>query len=202
MLDIIGGDPGTILVRIVIAIVIVAVAILVWVQLNLRVRQFGGGRLAGAAMAVGLGLLIVSLIPGLFPFEVGITILVAAFVVLYRPDVVVRVTGGETKEFQALHEGRELAVLVAERGGPRAASGDPEIQARLSGLIEARDADDGRRTWRLVRETLLADADEPGAAAASDRLAAADADLRRAIGVRPIWERSLEARARGEAPAE
>ena len=201
MLDIIGGDPGTILFRVVIAIVVVAVAILVWVQLNLRVRQFGGGRLAGAAMAVGLGLLIVSLIPGLFPFEVGITILVAAFVVLYRPDVVVRVTGGETKEFQALHEGRELAVLVAERGGPRAASGDPEIQARLSGLSKL-ETPTTAGYLALVRETLLADPDEPGAADARNRLAAADAELRRSIGVRPIWERSLEARARGEAPAE
>ena len=174
-------------------------AIKVWFELNIRVRRYGGGSIAGIVVGVGLALLIVSLIPGLFPLEVGLGVLVAAFVFLYRPDVVVRFTGGPRKEWAALQEGRELAVLVAERGGPRAASGDAEIQARLAGLSSL-EAPTTHEYLGLVRQTLLADPDAPGASEAQAQLAAADASLRAAIGVRPVWEKGLEARARGEAP--
>ena len=47
----------------------------------------------------------------------GLVVLVAVFVALYRPETVVRFTGGPRKEWSALHEGRELFVLVAERAG-------------------------------------------------------------------------------------
>ena len=201
MVDLLGTDPTTAIVRIGIAIVIVGVAIKVWFELNIRVRRHGGGPLAGVVVGVGLALLIVSLIPGLFPLEVGLGVLVAAFVFLYRPDLVVKLTGGPRKEWAALLEGRELAVLVAERGGPRAAAADAEIQARLAGLSSL-DTPVTHDYLALVRESLLADPDAPGTAEVQAQLAAADASLRASIGVRPVWEKSLEARARGEAPAD
>ncbi len=201
MLDWLGTDPTTAIVRIAIALVIVGIAIKVWFELNIRVRRYGGGPIAGAVVGVGLALLIVSLIPGLFPLEFGLGVLVVAFVFLYRPDLVVKVTGGPRKEWSALQEGRELAVLVAERGGPREAAGDAEIQARLAGL-SALETPATSRYLGLVRETLLADPDDPALDGARADLAAADASLRDAIGVRPTWERELERRARGEAPAD
>lgn len=201
MLDWLGTDPTTAIVRIVMALVIVGVAIKVWFELNIRIRRHGGGPLAGVVVGVGLALLIVSLIPGLFPMEVGLGVLVVAFVFLYRPDLVVKFTGGPRKEWAALQEGRELAVLVAERGGPRAAAGDAEIQARLAGL-SALESPATSRYLGLVRQTLLADPGDPALDQARADLATADASLREAIGVRPVWEKGLEARARGEAPAD
>lgn len=201
MLDWLGTDPTTAIGRIFIAIVIVGIAIKVWFELNIRVRRYGGGPIAGIVVGAGLALLIVSLIPGLFPLEVGLGVLVAAFVFLYRPDLVVRLTGGPRKDWAALHSGRELAVLVAERGGPRAAAGDAEIQSRLAGL-SALETPATSRYLGLVRQTLLSDPDDPALDEARADLAAADAALRDAIGVRPTWERALERRARGETPAD
>lgn len=201
MLDWITADPGGALVKIIGAIAIVAMSIAVWIQLDKRTRANGGGVLAGGVLGVGIGLLVVSLIPGLFPFEIGITVLFLAFVVLYRPDVVVRATGGPRKEWMALHEGRELAVLVWERGGPRAARSDAEIQSRLAGLSKL-ETPATREYLSLVRQTLFSDPGDPALDSARAQLAAADAALRESLGVRPVWERSLERRARGEAPAE
>jgi len=201
MLDWIASDPGGALIRVVAAIAIVAMAIAVWVQLDRRTRSFGGGVIAGAVVAVGLALLIVSLIPGLFSFEFGIMVLVAAFFALYRPDVVVKATGGPRKEWDALREGRELGVLVWERGGPRAARSDAEIQARLAGLSKF-ETPATREYLSLVRQTLFSDPSDPALDSARAQLAAADAALRESLRVRPTWERSLERRARGEAPVE
>lgn len=201
MLDWLDPNPATAVVKIVAAIAIVAIATKAWSELNIRVRAHGGGVIAGVLVAVGLALLLAALIPGLFAFEVGIAVLVAAFVFLYRPDLVVRLSGGPRKEWAALHEGRELAVLVAERGGPRAASADAEIQARIAGLSRL-ETPTTARYLGLVRQTVLADADDPSLGPARAELAAADAELRSTIGVRPVWERPLERRARGEAPTE
>jgi hypothetical protein len=201
MLDAIDPDPAAALFKVAVAVVIVALAIAVWTQLDTRVRSYGGGLAASVVVGIGLALLIASLIPGLFPFEVGLGVLVAAFLFIYRPDVVVRVTGGPRREWSALREGRELAVLVAERGGPRSATADPEIHSRLAGLSSLETAST-REYLGLVRETLLADPDAPGIEEARSRLAAADAALRASLRARPTWERSLERRARGEPPVE
>jgi len=201
MLDWIDPDPADALIKIVGAIAIVGLGIAVWFQLNIRVRANGGGVRAGIVVGVGIALLLASLIPGLFAFEVGLAVLVGAFVFLYRPDIVVRLTGGPSKEWQALHEGRELAVLVAERGGPREARGDAEIAARIAGLSKL-ETPTTRDYLSLVRQTLFADPSDPALDSARAQLAAADAALRASLGARPAWERSLERRARGEAPAE
>jgi hypothetical protein len=201
MLDWIDPDPMAAVLKIVVAVVIVALAIKVWAELYIRVRRHGGGPIAGAVVGVGLALLLVSLIPGLFPLEVGLVVLVAAFVFLYRPDLVVRFTGGERKEWAALHEGRELAVMVAEHGGPRVAAGDPEIQSRMAALSEL-ETPTTAHYLALVRETLLSDPDDASFDASRRELTEADAELRAAIGVRPVWEKGLDARARGETPAD
>jgi len=201
MLDWIASDPAGALIRVVAAIAIVGMGIAVWFQLDRRTRSFGGGLIAGAVVAVGLALLIVSLIPGLLPFEFGIAVLIAAFVFLYRPDVVVRFTGGPRKEWDALREGRELGVLVGERGGPRAARSDAEIQSRLAGLSRY-ETPATLEYLSLVRQTLFSDPADPALDDARSQLAAADAVLRESLRVRPNWERSLERRARGEAPIE
>ncbi len=201
MPDWIASDPAGALIRVVGAVAIVGMGIAVWFQLDRRTRSFGGGLIAGAVVAVGLALLIVSLIPGLLPFEFGIVVLVAAFVSLYRPEVVVRFTGGPRKEWAALREGRELGVLVGERGGPRAARSDAEIQSRLAGLSRY-ETPATREYLSLVRQTLFSDPADPALDAARAQLAAADAQLRESLRVRPNWERSLERRARGEAPIE
>jgi len=116
MLDWIASDPAGALIRVVGAVAIVGMGIAVWFQLDRRTRSFGGGLIAGAVVAVGLALLIVSLIPGLLPFEFGIVVLVAAFVFLYRPDVVVRFTGGPRKEWAALRSYPGAYVLSVENG--------------------------------------------------------------------------------------
>lgn len=201
MLDWIDPDPGAALLKIGGAVAIVAMAIAVWFQLDKRTRSHGGGRAAGVVVAVGIALLIASLIPGLFSLELGLLVLVAAFIALYRPDLVVRFTGGPRKEWLALQEGRELAVLVAERGGPRAAKGDAEISARVAGLARL-ETPATRDYLSLVRQTLFSDPSDTALDAARAQLAEADAALRARLGVRPTWERALERRARGEAPAE
>jgi hypothetical protein len=201
MLDWIAADPAGALIRVIGAVAIVGMGILLWVQLEKRTRANGGGLLAGAAVAAGIALLIVSLIPGLFSFELGIMVLIAAFFALYRPDVVVKATGGPRKEWDALREGRELGVLVRERGGPRAARSDAEIQARLAGLSKL-ETPATSEYLSLVRQTLFSDPADPALDAARAQLAAADAALRESLGVRPAWERALERRARGEAPVE
>ena len=144
MLDWIDPDPTLALLKIVVAVGIVALAIKVWFELYIRVRRHGGGPIAGAVVGVGLALLLVSLIPGLFPLEVGLVVLVAAFVFLYRPDLVVRFTGGPRKEWAALHEGRELAVLVARARRPAGGVGRPGDPVAARGAVDARDAGDAR----------------------------------------------------------
>jgi hypothetical protein len=201
MLSWIDPDPASALLKIAGAIAIVGVGIAVWFQMEKRTRAYGGGRAAGVLVAAGIVLLVLALVPGLFSLEIGLVVLVLAFVFLYRPDLVVRYSGGPRKEWEALREGRELAVLVAERGGPRAARGDAEIAARVAGLSRL-ETPATSNYLSLVRQTLFADPADPALDGARAQLAEADAALRAQLGVRPTWERALERRARGEAPAE
>src|SRR3954451_15993671 len=174
MLDWLDPDPVHAIVKIVGTIAIVGMGIAVWFQLDRRTRAHGGGVIAGVLVAAGITMLVLSLIPGLFSFEIGITVLFLAFVFLYRPDVVVRASGGPRKEWRALREGRELAVLVAERGGPRAARSDAEIQTRLAGLRRY-ETPATREYLSLVRQTVFSDPTDPALDKARAQLAAADA---------------------------
>ncbi|HEX5826479.1 MAG TPA: hypothetical protein VFY23_03090 [Candidatus Limnocylindrales bacterium] len=198
MLDWLDPNPAAALLKIAGFVAVVGVAIAAWFQLWTRVKRYGSRPLGGVLLAAGLVLLILALIPGLFTFEVGIVVLVAAFFFIYRPDVVVKLSGGPRREWEALRAGRELFVLVAERGGPRAAREDPEISAKLAALSSL-ETPATRDYLSLVRQTLFADPSDPALDSARGQLAAADAALRGSLGERPVWEREYERRARGEA---
>ncbi len=200
MLDFIDPDPGQAMLKIAAVIVLIAMAVLLWTQLRRRVQQFGGGRLAAAATALAVAGLLVSITNAL-PMEIGFVVLLLSLIAIYRPEQVVKATGGPSLEWRALREGRELQLLVKERGGPSLAKRNPEVQERfeaLSGLEGPR-----TRTYiGLLRATLLEDPAAPGMDAKLAELAEADAALRATIGARPIWEKELERRAATGAPVE
>lgn len=197
MLDAIDPDPQQALLKIVLAVVVVGGGILVWTRLAGRIRRLGGGRAAEAVVGVAVAVLLAALYPELLPFDLGLLLLIAALILIYRPEQVIRMTGGPRPEWLVLREGRELALLVRERGGPEAAARDPEVHERLAAL-DALERPSTAEYLRLVRATLLADPAAPGQAEVRARLAEADAALRASLGARPAWERELEARARGE----
>jgi hypothetical protein len=201
MLDFIDPDPGQAMFKIALAVVVVIVGVMLWVRLSLRVRRHGGGTLARAVTGAGVVALLLALYPELIPFDIGIMVLIMALVVIYRPEQVVKSTGGPRIEWRALREGRELQQLVARRGNPSLAKRNPEIHDRFKALGSL-EAPSTAEYLGLLRETLFADPLAPETAAKRARLAEADAALRDALGAPPIWERELAAREHEEAPAE
>jgi hypothetical protein len=200
MLDFIDPDPGQALLKIAVGLLVVVLSVLLWRELQHRSRRSGGGNLAAAAMAAAVVGLMVA-ISNALPMEIGIVVLFLSLFAIYRPEQVVKVTGGPRLEWRALREGRELQLLVKERGGPSLAKRNPEVQERFEALSSL----EGPGTERyigLLRETLLADPAAPGMEAKLAELAEADAALRVAIGARPNWEKELERRAAEGAPAE
>jgi hypothetical protein len=135
------------------------------------------------------------------PFDIGIFVLILSLMAIYRPDQVVKLTGGPSLSYRALHEGRELQLLVRERGGWSVARRNEEVMARVEGLA----AFEGPATERyisLLRETVVADPEAPGIAEKAAELAEADAELRASLKARPMFERDLAKRAAAlEGPA-
>jgi hypothetical protein len=176
----------------------VVLAIILWRELRHRSRRFGGGDLAAAVMLLAVVGILVAITPDLLPFEIAIALLVISLAAVIRPAQAVKLTGGPNARWSALREGRELQLLVRQRGGPIAARADEEIATRLEALAgyESPETSD---YLALVSATLLADPAEPGLTEQLDRLAAADAALRASLGARPAWERELE-RLEAEAP--
>ena len=173
---------------------IVVLSVLLWTQLLHRSRRFGGGNIAAALMAAAIVGLLVAISPNLLPFDVGIFVLILSLLVIYRPDQVIKFTGGPSLRYRALHEGRELQMLVREHGGWSVAGRNEEVAERIAGLA----AFEGPGTVRyigLLRETLLADPDAPGVADRLAELAEADAELRESLKARPMFERDLAKRA-------
>ena len=200
MLDFINPDPGQALLMIAAAIGMTVMGVLLWIQLQRRARRFGGGRLAAAAMALAVVGLLVSITNEL-PMEIGFVVLLLSLFAIYRPEQVVKATGGPSLAWRALREGREIQLLVKERGGPSLAKRNPEVQERF----EALSALDGPATSAyigLLRATLLEDPAAPGKDAKLAELAEADAALMATIGARPMWEKDLERRAEAGAPVD
>jgi hypothetical protein len=194
MLSFIDPDPMSALLKIAFAVGVVAAAIVLWFQLLHRSRRFGGGTIAAAVMAIAVIALLVAIAPGFIPFDIGLFVLFIALAAIYRPDQVVKLTGGASLRYRALHEGRELAVLVREHGGWSVARRNEEVMARVEGL----DAFVGPGTERyigLVRETVLADPEAPAIAEKLAELEEAEAELRAALKARPMFERELAKRA-------
>lgn len=201
MLDLIDPDPGQALLKIALTVAVVVVGIMLWLKLSQRVRRHGGATLATIVTGVGIVALLVALYPQLIPFDIGLIVLIFALIVIYRPDQVVKATGGPRIEWRALREGRELQLLVARRGNPSLARRNPEIHDRFEALGTL-EAPATAEYIGLLRETLFADPEAPETEDRQARLAEADAALRVVLGEPPVWERELAARERNEAPAE
>jgi hypothetical protein len=194
MLDFIDPDPGGALLKIALAAGVVVMAVVLWFQLLHRSRRFGGGNLAAVVMLAAVVALLVAITPNLLPFEIGIFVLLLGLMAIYRPEQVVKATGGPSLRYRALQQGRELQLLVRERGGWSVAGRNEEVQARVEGLA-ALEGPGTERYLELLRETLFADPTAPGVAARLEELAAADAELRASLRARPMFERELERRA-------
>jgi hypothetical protein len=194
MLDFINPDPLQAFLLILGAVGVVVLSVLLWIQLQHRSRRYGGGNIAAALMAVAIVGLLVAISPNFLPFDIGIVILIVSLMVIYRPDQVIKYTGGPSLRYRALHEGRELQLLVREHGGWSVAGRNEEVAERIAGL----GAFKGPGTERyigLLRETLLADPEAPGVAERLAELEEADAELRVSLKARPMFERDLAKRA-------
>ncbi len=194
MLDFIDPDPGGALLKIGLAIGGVVMAVVLWFQLLHRSRRFGGGSLAAGAMLAAVVALLVAITPNLLPFEIGILVLILGLMAIYRPEQVVKMTGGPSLRYRALQQGRELQLLVRERGGWSVASRNEEVQERVEALSTLA-GPETERYLGLLRETLFTDPEAPGVAARLAELAEADAELRASLRARPMFERELERRA-------
>jgi hypothetical protein len=201
MLDFIDPDPLQALLKIAGAVAVVVMAIVLWFQLLHRSRRFGGGPIAAAIMAAAVVALLVAIAPNLMPFDIGIFVLILSLMAIYRPDQVVKLTGGPSLAYRALHEGRELQLLVRERGGWSVARRNDEVMARVEGLA-AFEGPGTERYISLLRETVVADPEAPGIAEKAAELVEADAELRASLKARPMFERDLAKRAAAlEGPA-
>jgi hypothetical protein len=198
MLDFIDPDPGQALLKIALSVGLIALGVALWFQLQHRSRRYGGGKLAAVVMALAVAGLLVA-ISNTMPMDIGIFVLLFSLLAIYRPEQVVKVTGGPSLEWRALREGRELQLLVKERGGPSLAKRNPEVQERFEALAALEGPGTGAYI-ALLRQTLLEDPEAPGMDEKLAELAEADAALRAAIGVRPTWERELGRRAAAGAP--
>jgi hypothetical protein len=185
-------DPQQLLIAVGLAIGGAVLFYFLWGELRHRARRYGGDDRAAAIMLGAVALLLVTLWPNLFPMEVGIIVLVVALGAIYRPEAVIKALGGPNIRWRALHAGRELQVLVAERGGPTAA-GDPEIEERVAALADL-ESPDTSEYLDLLRQVLVADPEAPGMSLKRAQLAEADAALRASLNARPTWERGLERR--------
>lgn len=193
MFDGLTFNPEQLLIATGVGIAAVVLFYFLWGELKHRARRYGGDKRAAALMLGAVALLLVTLWPNLFPMEVGLIVLVIALGTIYRPDLVVKALGGPNVRWRALHAGRELQVLVAEAGGPAAASSDTTITERVAALGDL-DSPDTREYLGLLRQVLLADPEAPGVSLNRARLAEADAALRASLNARPTWERDLERR--------
>jgi len=208
MLSFLDPDPLQALLKIVVAVGLVAMAIALWFQLQHRSRRFGGGLVASLVMAAAVVGLLVSISPNpstgtgqLLPLDIGIMILFVCLAAIYRPDQVIKLTGGPSLTYRALREGRELQMLVRERGGWSVARRNEEVMARVEGL-SAFEGPGTERYIGLVRETVVADPAAPGIPEKLAELEEADAELRAALKARPMFERDLAKRAAAlEGPA-
>ena len=193
------SSPLDAVVSIALVVGLLVLSVLLWQALRQRAARHGGGPLTAVALALAVVALLVAIAPELLPQEVAFILLVVSLVAIYKPDQVVKLTGGPNVRWRALREGRELALLVKERGDPVLARRNPEIKARYEALAAFEGP--GTETYiGLLRETLFANPAAPGSAGKLEQLAQADAALRASLGGRPTWERDLERRA-AEGPA-
>ncbi len=172
-----------------IALAVIGLALVAWLlpRQRTRVRQHGGRPAAQAVTAVAVVALAVSLQPELFDLNTGLTLTILAVFVVFRPEAVVRLVGGQRAEFRALAAGTRLRQLVATHPDRASAESDPAVGAQLAALA-ASEAPATARYVALVRSAVFAEPDGAGSAARLADLAVEEARLRRAVGPRPAFE--------------
>ena len=201
MFDFIDPDPGQALLKIVLTVAVVVLGIMLWLKLSQRVRRHGGRPMATIVTGIGIAALLVALIPELIPFDIGLIVLIVALLVIYRPDEVVKATGGPRMEWRALREGRQLQQLVAKRGNPALARLNPDIRDRFKALGTLETPSTAEYVG-LLRETLFADPAAPGIDEQLARLAEADAALVTVLGGQPMSGRGRAARESERGPTD
>ena len=217
MLPDVAADPAAFALRIAFAAAIVAVAIALWFRLMVRVHAHGGRPIAGVLVAAGIAAMLLAIVPGILSPELGFALLFGGFVILYRPDLVVRATGGPRIEWRALRAGRELVLLRSERDAEADAEADAEGEADAEAGAARREAIrvaidelatlEAPSTSAYLSAVRAVVTEEPGDDAASRsaarvRLDELDGELRASLGARPTWERELQRRAAGSAAAD
>jgi hypothetical protein len=187
------SNPLHLVILVALSVGVVALAIALWTQLQHRARRYGGGMLAALVLAVAVVALLAA-VSNQLPMDIGLILLIGSLGAIYRPEQVVKLTGGPALRYRALREGRELQLLVRERGGWSVARRNEEVKERVEGLA----AFEGPGTERyigLVRETVLANPEAPGMTAKLAELEEADGELRAALRARPMFEKELAKRA-------
>ena len=177
-----------------IALAVVGIGIGVWLiprQLR-RIRQFGGRPLARVVMIGSIVVLVVALQPDLVSAEGSLVLLLLAVLFAFRPQDVVRLTGGPRPEWAALAEGTALRRLVAARSDRGAARRLPEVRAGLARLSSV-ESPATARYIELVRSTLFVDPDGPDMSERLAALAVEEERLRTVVGPRPAFEGGLVA---------
>ena len=183
-------DPVRLFADLVLAVVGIGIAAWLIPRQRRRVRQFGGRPIAQAVVVAAVVALVIALQPDLVSVEVSLVLVILAVVVAFRPEDVVRLTGGPRIEWQALAEGTTLRQLVAVRVDRRAAQHYPDVRAHLARL-GALESPTTMRYIELVRTTLFADPEGPGMSERLATLAVEEAKLRSSLGPRPAFEGGL-----------
>jgi hypothetical protein len=176
MLDRLTSDP----LLVILAVAATGMAIAVWFQLRRRMQSYGGGTLASIAVGVALVAILVSISGLAIPIEYGLPILILGLVIVYRPDLTVRYTGGARKDWALL---RDLRALDQER----AELGADEVASRVAALERYRSPATAE-LLDLVLDAERADPDDPSLPATRTRIAELRASMRAALPVRPSWE--------------
>jgi len=151
-------------------------------------RQYGGRLVAVGITVIGTLCLLASLQPALVTTNSSVMLLIIGLAIAFRPEAIVRITGGPTPAWAALKAGTELQALLAEWPDREAARRNPGVVEALAALDAARDATTTAYV-DAVCETAFSDAAAGGAGLSSAALAAAEARLRRSLWGRPSFER-------------
>lgn len=150
-------------------------------------RRLGGRLIAMGAVAAAVVLLGLSLQPAILPDNSGLLLTIMGVFIAFRPDSIVRLTGGPRPEWQALAEGTALQRAVARLGDRGSAADDPAIRAGLERLQAAGDPTTARYI-ELLEATLFSDPDGPAMAERLAALAVEEAALRGAVGPQPAFD--------------
>jgi hypothetical protein len=193
MFEFLDPDPGQAALKLALLAGMAVLAVVLWRELVHRSRRHGGGLVAAAVMASAVVALVLGLAPGVLPVELQFLLLVAGVAAILRPEQVVKAAGGPSPAYRALREGRELQLLVRERGGWSVAGRNGEVRERLERLSEV-SGPGTERYVTLLRRTLLADPSDPAVADGLGALGAEETRLRASLGARPMFERDLDRR--------